>query len=254
MKRSLSLALAVAFVLVLVTRAGAAFAQPRSAPDRGQDREDGGSGDPPPPGAWEPPPPGGPGIPPPDGPGMPPPGGPGMPPPPGGPGMPPPGAQGPEFPPPEWEPDSALLAHVQKEDPAFWKHMQKLQTADAERFRTEIFRWNQRRERLQMLREQDPEKAKRIERIDALERQAHDVADQIRNASESARGPMKAKLLSVLSELFDRREEDRRDEIARLEKRIADVKSNIEERRSRKDEILRRRLDELVAGEDPMRW
>jgi len=188
----------------------------------------------------------------PPGPGMPP--EPGMPPPPGGPGPGGPPPPGMDFPPPDWTPAASLLSLIQKEDAEFWKMVSRLQADDPERFRVEVFRWKVRRDRLASLREQDPERARHVEAIEALERQAHRLADEIRGASESSRAPMKEKLRAVLAELFDRREEDRGDEISRLERRIADLKAGIQERRARKDEIVQRRMNELLGADDPMRW
>jgi hypothetical protein len=120
---------------------------------------------------------------------------------------PPPGA---EFAPPGWEPDQALLGAIEKDDPEFWKDISRFRTSEPERFRDEVFRWKNRRDRLARLRTEDPEKARMVERIDALERQSRKLADQIRSAPESERGPLRESLVGVLSELFDRREEDRR--------------------------------------------
>ena len=176
----------------------------------------------------------------------------GGPPPPGDRGLPPPPRA--DFPPADWTPEPELLAIIQKEDPDFWSEASKWKTSAPERFRVEVFRWAGRQERLKALRAQDPEKAKRVERIDALERQARKLAEQIRGAPESGRGPMKEKLMSLLSELFDRREDDRKDEIARLEKRIGDIKANVQDRRSHKDEIVKQRANELLSGDEALRW
>jgi hypothetical protein len=175
-------------------------------------------------------------------------------------GPPPPGERGlmppprPDFPPPDWTPEPELLAAIQKEDPEFWSEASRWKTSSPERFRVEVFRWAGRQERLKALRAQDPEKAKRVERIDALERQTRKLADQIRSAPESGRGPMKEKLMTLLSELFDRREEDRKEEIARLEKRIGDIKANVQDRRAHKDDILKQRANELLNGDEALRW
>ena len=245
MKQALLLAVVFLLAVALLMPTQLASAQGRPpGPGPDPDAPDGPMGPPPPPG---------PGMHPPHGPGMPPPPPPpGMPPPPGGPGMPPP--PGTEMPPEGWEPGSDLLALVQKEDPEFWQDVEKLQRADEDRFTTEIFRWKNRRDRLQALRQQDPERAKLIERIDLLERQIHILAEQIHRSQEPATAASREKLLSLLSELFDRREEDRRNDIARLEKRLTDLKGSVQDRRAHKDDIVKRRLSELLGGEDALRW
>jgi len=164
---------------------------------------------------------------------------------------PPPGA---EFAPPDWEPDPALLAAIEKDDPEFWKDVTRFRSSEPQRYRDEVFRWKNRRDRLARLRTEDPEKARLVERIDALERQSRKLADQIRGAPEAEQGALKDSLHSVLADLFDRREEDRRDEIARLERRLTDLKAGIEDRRARKEQIVRRRMTELLEDEESLRW
>ena len=167
---------------------------------------------------------------------------------------PPPPPPGDDMPPPGWEPGKDLLALVQKEDKEFWADVEKLSATDEDRFRVEIFRWKQRYVRLQALRAEDPDRAKRFEQMQVLERQTRRLIEGLRQSPEAGAAQAKGKALANLSELFDLREEDRRDEISHLEKRIADLKDSVKDRRSHKDEILKRRMAELLRGDDPLRW
>lgn len=57
-----------------------------------------------------------------------------------------------------------------------------------------------------------------------------------------------------LSELFDLREEDKRDEIKKLEKQVNDLERKLRERKSRKKDIVNSRLRELLGEPNNLKW
>ncbi len=66
--------------------------------------------------------------------------------------------------------------------------------------------------------------------------------------NDAAKGEIKTQLRAALGEAFDRRAERRRGELAQFEKRIGEMRSTLESRQARRDEIIDRRLGEILEG------
>ena len=157
------------------------------------------------------------------------------------------------MPPPDWQPTDAMVDEVKKGEPEFGAMLSRLKDADPDRFRMELWHWQQEHRHAKDVEQQDPERAKRILRTGALERKVHAQAAML-PASGAARDAKVAELKTSLHELFALREQARRDEIDQLEKRIADLRSSLDDRKSHEDEIVSRRLEELLGKDDVLKW
>jgi hypothetical protein len=87
--------------------------------------------------------------------------------------------------------------------------------------------------------------------IEKLQQEVGALARAYREASsEDARQGVRGELKTKLSALFDLREAQRREELARFESHAADVKKKLEKRAANKETIIEKRLQELTGAED----
>lgn len=90
--------------------------------------------------------------------------------------------------------------------------------------------------------------------IEALEREVGELSRAFREAADAA---LKDETLTTIRQkletLFDLREKDRQEHIARIEKELVRLKESLEKRLERREEIIERRLKELTEG-DVLGW
>ena len=156
-------------------------------------------------------------------------------------------------PPPGWQPPAELIARVKSSEPEFAAQLERLKSEDPERWIGELWHVSQEARHAATLRERDEaDRATRVETTGRLERKVRALVDSLDGKQPS--DTQASSLRDALGQLFDQREEMRREEITQLEKRITDLKSGLSDRRARKAEIVDRRLKELLAQEDKLGW
>jgi cell division protein ZapA (FtsZ GTPase activity inhibitor) len=80
------------------------------------------------------------------------------------------------------------------------------------------------------------------------------LALKCKSSDKEAAQKYKNELSSKLSELFDIRESKKHDELAQLEKRIKDLRESLQERHDNKQEIIQRRIQELLGNPKNLNW
>ena len=92
-------------------------------------------------------------------------------------------------------------------------------------------------------------------KIDEMERQGGELAERIRRAKdEKERGTLKAELKSLISKLFDLKEELRRREVEALARELEELRSQLKRRLDNRDKIIEARLRQLLGEEDGWDW
>lgn len=86
------------------------------------------------------------------------------------------------------------------------------------------------------------------------EREASRLAREWRRAETSERARLEADLDRMLEEIFEAKEEARKEELARLNERAKDLEARAAERQHRKAEIISRRKNRLLGEDDPLAW
>lgn len=108
---------------------------------------------------------------------------------------------------------------------------------------------------MEEMKKRNPEEYERMMKMHKLERESMELAEKMRKAeSGTDKGAIKDKLKTVLGELFDLREANRTHEVEMLEKRLKELKETMEKRKQNRDQIIERRLGELMGKEDSMNW
>jgi hypothetical protein len=86
------------------------------------------------------------------------------------------------------------------------------------------------------------------------EAEAERIAREMRKAEGSEKARLESELDAVLDEIFEAKEQDRREELERLEDRTKELQSRLDERQRRKAEIVARRKNRLLGEADPLAW
>ena len=146
-----------------------------------------------------------------------------------------------------------MVASLRSAEPEFAALLDRLKTSDPERWRGELWRVSQEARHGATLKERGATaRAERMGSMGRLERKVRAVVEAI-----GRQKPTDAQLASLrdsLGQLFDLREDMRREEITELEKRITELKAGLSDRRASKTEIVDRRLKELLSQTDPLGW
>jgi hypothetical protein len=116
-------------------------------------------------------------------------------------------------------------------------------------------------ERMQMqmqmerLRSENPAEFERLQRMRKMEEETQALAERIRRVeSPEEKEKMTGRLRDLLGEMFDQRESGREREVAEMERRVAELRRILKERRDRKDEIVKRRMGQLLGREEVLEW
>jgi len=133
------------------------------------------------------------------------------------------------------------LERLRVEEPMAYKHI--LQHALRQKHELEI------------LKEIDPERYKLRGKEFELEVKSRNLAEDYRTTkSENEKKEIKNELKSVLKELFDLKEKDKKFELKRLEEEIEKLKKIMAERKKHKSDIIEQHLEELLLEKEYMRW
>ena len=193
----------------------------------------------------------------------------------------------PPIPPPEdgFQPVDVWMNHLKDRDPEAYGHFRQMRQQDPDGFRREMFGRLRRAHiragmathpRLREFLDKLPE-AERQEVLAALSRlveprggpppeeatggdlrpiqeQVGQLARQLKQSrSDQDREALRAELKAKLGVLFDARDQNRRRHIERMETEMTRLKTMLDARREKRDEIIERRLRELT-GEDNLSW
>jgi hypothetical protein len=96
----------------------------------------------------------------------------------------------------------------------------------------------------------DPEMEKLMQLDFSLDRQSHELADQFGQASKDQRDEIKKKIDEVVTKQFEARQERRTLELKRLEDEIKRIRDSIDKRNQGKQQIVDRRVSELLGQDD----
>ncbi len=87
-----------------------------------------------------------------------------------------------------------------------------------------------------------------------MEREASRLAREVRRAEGDEREQLEAELQEKLEAIFERKMELREKRVERLEESLEEARSRLEERRKAREEIIRRRLRDLLGEDDLYEW
>lgn len=100
------------------------------------------------------------------------------------------------------------------------------------------------------MRPNDPEMEKLIRTDVELDRQSRDLSERFRGASKDEQDEIKKKLSEVVTKQFEARQERRTLELKHLEDEIKRIRESIDKRNQGKEQIVDRRVSELLGQDD----
>jgi hypothetical protein len=99
-----------------------------------------------------------------------------------------------------------------------------------------------------------PRPGENLKREKELEIEAELLALRIKKADRTAQPKLRNELVGVLNELFDIKETKKEAEIKQLEQRLQELKESILARKENKNEIIQRRIQEMLGDSRYYRW
>lgn len=109
--------------------------------------------------------------------------------------------------------------------------------------------------RMQKMKEKDPERFENQIKMMSQERECRKLSREYRQAeSAQEKEKIKAELTEILGKLFDSRLIEDEARVKALEEEISRLRERAAERKKNKDEIVKRRFEELTGEADDLRW
>ncbi len=102
----------------------------------------------------------------------------------------------------------------------------------------------------QSLKTRDPELYKLMQEDRTLERQSRELSEQFRRTDKDDQGKIKEKLADVVDKHFAVRQQLRTLEVKRLEQQVKKLREKIDQREKSRNEIVSKRITELIGPED----
>ncbi|MDX2114664.1 MAG: hypothetical protein SFZ24_03460 [Planctomycetota bacterium] len=157
-----------------------------------------------------------------------------------------PGPMGPEGGMPPEAPVEGLLAMLREIRPALGERLTTLRQEDPEEFRRIFQQFRGRLAKLFRDRMHDPERWPQRAEMFRLEMDAIESARRAAALAPAERGGQLDRLREVLGKQFDLRLELAESDLARLDSRSAELRSDIEARKARRDTLVQERVQQMV--------
>lgn len=144
---------------------------------------------------------------------------------------------------------------LQEQDEMLYDNLMNQKTLRPQQYDRLIVRAYHEMLHLREMEQRDPEMYERLIRERKLDRETRLLAREIKQLeSEAEIKARKEKLESKLNTLFDLRQENRLDEIRKLEEKIQELKENNATRLANKAAIVEHRMNELLGERGVMDW
>jgi hypothetical protein len=151
--------------------------------------------------------------------------------------------------------EMALTEKRGADERAFFERAQALREEEQRRRQTEILDRVVREEHLRRSQRDDPARFEREKKIAEFERQSRELAGSYSKAQdEAARKTFRANLAEVVTQLFDLREQNRQEEVRRMETELKRLKDTLEQRQKNRANIIERRIQQLTGEAGAMEW
>lgn len=152
------------------------------------------------------------------------------------------------------EREKEVLNYLQEFAPQKAEMLKMLAATNPKEYQGQIMLVMEEMMKARKIEQADPERYEQLVRMKALEEKTHVLGRAYRDASEAQKAKIERELQTLLVELFDLREEKRREEVARLEQRLAELKKSLEMRKQNKAEIIKRRMAQLTGKTQHLEW
>jgi len=153
------------------------------------------------------------------------------------------------------EQEAAAIEYIRVHKPKLYELLQKIKLNKPQGYNETLQMAYRQMVRMEEMQQRDPEMYERVKLENKLDQDAQLLAQAIQKLEEADEiEAQKKELKQKLNELFDLRQENRLDEIRKLEQRIQELKENNAKRLANKELIVQRRMNELLGKRDELDW
>ena len=153
----------------------------------------------------------------------------------------------------DWE--KIVLDRIESESPDELAEFKEEKLNNPAKYFEKLTRAWEELKKLEILKDSDPEKYTMVKKQHQLEHQSRKLAQEYRKTKNaSKKSEVKAALGKNLQELFELREADREQKVKKLEQEIKMLRDMLVVRQQKKQEIISRRLNELLGEDDVLKW
>jgi len=144
------------------------------------------------------------------------------------------------------EAEAAARAWLQNVAPDLIASLDSLKGASVDQYWMEVAQLTVQFDVFQRIWRRDSVRAQLVGKMFGLEASARAQQRAYRNAAESARPAIRAKIEALITQHFDLEDQLRALEIADIERRLADVRAESQRRKDRRAEFIRFAVDDIV--------
>ncbi|MBN2090581.1 hypothetical protein JW964_13300 [candidate division KSB1 bacterium] len=153
----------------------------------------------------------------------------------------------------DWE--NRILENIKTEYPDELDNLLNLKNKNPKKYERRLIKfWQEIRHELR-LKKEDQQRYKQIRYQHELDHRCENLAEEYRKTRDKSRQTeIRNELKSKLAELFVLREAEKEAKIAELEREIKQLKEMAALRRQKQDEIIQKRLDEMLNERFDLEW
>ncbi len=153
------------------------------------------------------------------------------------------------------EQEEEVIAYLRETRSEQAKRLLELKDRSPERYRSWLSRAFREKRYMDEMKERDPERYQVLVQEKQLESKSRSLASQYRETdNEAEKGQLKSELKTLLDRLFDLRQMNRETEIKNLEKRLDELRENLQQRLDNKPGIVEKRLMEMIGEREKWEW
>ena len=148
-----------------------------------------------------------------------------------------------------------VLQVFQDMRPEEYSRIIRLKESEPKVYRQELRDLAEKHQRILLIKKQDPEQYRHLVAEQHLNARTLQLAGDIQALQDGfAKQEKLAELKTMLYDLFEQRQFNRKQEIARLEEKLQELKASDQQREEKKDEIVQKRLNELLNQQEDLEW
>lgn len=152
------------------------------------------------------------------------------------------------------EQEIEVLEYIKQAYPFKYEDIKRMKKSLPNVYRKTLVRAYREMQFSQRIKEEDPERFENLKKERQLETKSHELADQYKNTNnQESKAAIKEELEQVLEDAFEIRQQNREFEIRSLQKKLEDLMNDNEARMNQKDQIIEKRLNELLGTSD-LKW
>ena len=154
---------------------------------------------------------------------------------------------------PDWQ--NIVMKQIESEQPEAIQDLLKRKRKDPQKYEEQLARLWEKSTRLKRIKMEDPLRYKSKKQQDDLDRQCKKLAKEYeKSKNESQKNTIKNELRTKLDELFVLRENEKVEKIKKLEAELEKLKEMVKLREQKKQQIIEKRLNELLNDNEALRW